>query len=41
MKPKIDIVTQDDLRIQKSKLIIGFQVGIFGYVIRIGLYKEF
>lgn len=40
MTPKIEIVTQDELRKKKSSLIIGIQFGMFGCVLRLGLYKE-
>jgi hypothetical protein len=33
-----DIVTQEDAR--NSYLIIGFQVGFMGYIVRLGLYKQ-
>lgn len=36
---KVDIVTQEQA--QNSFLIIGIQIGIFGYVLRLGLYKQF
>jgi len=38
MSPKFDIVTKKTA--SKSKIIIGFQVGIWGMVVRIGLYQE-
>lgn len=38
MKPKIDIVTQKEAK--KDFLIIGIQAGLFGYVVRLGLYKQ-
>ena len=41
MTPKIQIVTQEEIRKnRKSKLIIGIQAGLFGYVLRLGLYTE-
>lgn len=33
-----DVVTQDEAR--NSFLIIGIQAGMFGYVVRLGLYKQ-
>jgi len=36
--PKIEIVTQEKARKQKLKLLIGFQFGILGYIIRAGIY---
>ena len=38
MSPKFDIVTADTAK--KAKIIVGFQVGIWGMVLRLGLYKE-
>jgi len=37
MTPKVEIVTQDEAR--KAKLILGVQIGLFGYILRLGLYK--
>lgn len=33
-----DVVTQTEAR--SSYLIIGIQVGMFGYIVRLGLYKQ-
>ena len=38
MTPKVDIVTQDEAK--DSIILIGIQVGIWGYVIRLGLYRK-
>jgi len=38
MSPKFDIVTPRTAK--KAKIIIGFQIGIWGMVIRFGLYQE-
>ena len=38
MSPKIDLVTQEEAK--NTFLIIGLQFGIFGYIVRIGLYKQ-
>jgi hypothetical protein len=37
MTPKIDIVSQQNA--SQYKLLFGFQIGLFGFVIRIGLYN--
>ena len=37
MTPKIDIVTQANA--SQYKLLFGLQIGLFGFVVRIGLYK--
>ena len=38
MSPKFDIVTKAVAK--KSRILIGFQMGIWGMIIRIGLYQE-
>lgn len=38
MSPKIDIVTQDKASKDNLKLLIGFQVGLFGFILRVGIY---
>jgi hypothetical protein len=38
MSPKFDFVTQDKIRKETTKLIIGFQVGVWGVIFRAGLY---
>lgn len=38
MSPKFDVVTQDKIRGDKSKLLIGFQVGFCGVILRVGIY---
>jgi len=38
-KPKVDVVTQATAREQKLKLLIGVQIGLFGFILRLGLYK--
>lgn len=38
MSPKIDFVTQESAKREDRKLIIGFQIGIWGIVFRIGIY---
>jgi len=37
MTPKLDIVTTEDAA--KTKLLFGIQLGFFGFIIRLGLYK--
>jgi len=37
MSPKIDIVTKEIA--SKTKLIFGVQIGFWGIILRIGLYK--
>lgn len=39
MGVKVDVVTQEESK--NSFLIIGLQVGMLGYVIRLGLYKQY
>lgn len=36
MTPLFDVVTQETAR--KRKLIIGVQIGLFGFILRLGLY---
>ena len=38
MSPKIDIVTQEEAK--NSKILIGVQIGFFGFVLRLGLYAQ-
>jgi len=38
MTPKFDFVTQDKVKKENLKLIIGFQVGIWGVIFRAGFY---
>jgi hypothetical protein len=38
MTPKIDLVSQSEAK--KDVLIIGVQVGLFGYILRLGLYRK-
>jgi len=36
--PKIDIVTQEQAK--KDFLLIGIQLGFFGFILRFGLYRQ-
>jgi hypothetical protein len=38
MRPKIEVVTYNKAKRQKLKLIFGVQFGVWGYVVRVGLY---
>jgi len=38
MTPIFDIVTQEKARKEASRLLIGVQIGVWGFIIRLGIY---